>query len=225
MPTLKIIPSNLWFEDVAFFLQERVSQVLECRGSCTIFLTGGDTAANVYNAWAKLRSFQNMSGASFYFGDERCLPSNHPESNFALSMRTLFKYGIPRGCNLNRIQTFGLTVEQQISAYEAIIPAAVDILLLGLADDGHIASLFPGGSALEMLDHKITLVKSPNHKYERLTITPAVIKNASSIYLFAFGAKKAKILSSFLDNSLEVDLSPIKLLKSATWLLSENPEK
>ena len=66
-------------------------------------LTGGGSAARLYKAWRDLPAFQQMTGVSFYFGDERCVPPDNSESNYGMAMQTLFSHGVPIECSVFRM--------------------------------------------------------------------------------------------------------------------------
>jgi 6-phosphogluconolactonase len=104
--------------------------------------------------------------------------------------------------------------------YDEALPEKMDVLLLGVGEDGHIASLFPGNEAMNEAGRRVVAVVGPKLPCERLTITPPVIKQARSIFVLATGAAKAAVLNELLavpDNA--VVMLPARLVLHATWLL------
>jgi 6-phosphogluconolactonase len=103
--------------------------------------------------------------------------------------------------------------------YGDALPNKVDVMLLGVGEDGHIASLFPGSEALQEVSRRVLHVVGPKLPHERLTITPPVIVNAKSVFLLATGKEKALILALALSSMENIASLPVRLSCSGTWLL------
>lgn len=180
-------------------------------------LTGGRSARTVYAVWAKSPVFHSTGNVDYYLGDERCVPTDHEESNSGMVMRDLFGRGMPPGCRF-----FPMTVdgdkEGQARGYEKILPERVDVLLLSVGEDGHVASLFPGDAALAEDSRRVVPVSGPKAPHDRLTITPSVIRNARAVFLLAQGVQKARLLERVLAGAEDRSL-PVSLAMGATWLL------
>jgi 6-phosphogluconolactonase len=138
-----------WSMKAAGLIQNSINNVLAKQGKCSVMLTGGRSAARLYRAWSNLPAFQQMTGVSFYFGDERCVLPDHAESNYGMAMQTLFPRGVPVGCTVFRMEADDTDIEMAAQRYADILPDSIDILLLGVGEDGHIASLFPNSAALQ----------------------------------------------------------------------------
>ena len=95
-------PVEEWGRRSAALLHQAVRSFLNAQGCCVVMLTGGRSAERLYAAWAQVPDFQRLSDVCFYFGDERCVPPEHPESNFGMVKRVLFMGGVPPGCKLLR---------------------------------------------------------------------------------------------------------------------------
>lgn len=209
-----------WTAEVAQLIQNQVASVLAVKAQCSVMLTGGRSAEGVYKVWAKLPAFQKMAGVQFYFGDERCVLPEHPESNYGMAMRTLFEQGIPVGCSVFRMEAEDENREEATKRYEDRLPDKIDILLLGVGEDGHIASIFPGSVALQEKKRKVLAITGPKPPYDRFTITPPVITRASAIFVLAIGEAKGRILAKALQGKEDFDRMPACLaLSNATWLL------
>ena len=208
-----------WAQLAAAFIQNRIDWVVEQRNRCSVVLTGGRTARRLYAAWAEVPAFAAASNVDFFFSDERCVPFDHPESNYGMAMRTLFRKGVPRGCKVYPMA--GGNPEQEIAAknYEETLPYPVDILLLGLGEDGHVASLFPDSDALKETDRRVMAVKGPRFPRERLTITPPVIASAVETIVFATGRVRAAIVDELLGDQENRYYVPARLAVRGTWLL------
>jgi len=184
-----------------------------------VMLTGGRSAERLYWAISESPLYQQIRGMDFLFGDERCVAPDSVESNYGMAMRTLFRNGIPDGSRVERIVCEDRQPESAAMDYESRIPESVDMLLLGLGRDGHIASLFPGDPALNEAERKAVAVNAPATPPERITITPAVVARAREIILLAPGAEKAEVLAEALREPDDIARKPVRLAMRATWLL------
>ena len=128
-------------------ISEVVTQAIEQRGRANVCLTGGRTPGIVYErlastplAWPRVHLF---------WGDERHVPPDHPDSNFGMANKALIsRVPIPPG-NVHRIPAELAAAEAAAREYDAQIrDITFDLMLLGLGEDGHIASLFPGSPLL-----------------------------------------------------------------------------
>lgn len=215
-----------WPVQAAQVIQTHITSVLIAKAQCSVMLTGGRSAERLYLAWAQLPAFRQMAGVQFYFGDERCVPPEHPESNSGMAMRTLFDRGVPAGCLVFRMEADEANREAVALRYEEALPDKIDVLLLGVGEDGHIASLFPGSFALQEKERRVLAITGPKPPYDRFTITPLVIKQASAIFVLAIGEAKARILVKALQEKAEFDRMPACLaLANATWLLDSSLQR
>lgn len=104
-------------------------------------------------------------------------------------------------------------------AYEGVLPEALDVLVLGLGEDGHTASLFPGSSALFEEARRVLPVVGPKPPPNRLTITPPVLKAARAVVVLAAGGGKAQAVARALEGPLDVGNCPSQLVRDALWLM------
>ena len=166
--------SDSWAGFAADAIGQAIAVAISDRGVCHVMLTGGKTAERLYEHCSKKLALP-LKGVRFTFGDERCVPPDHAESNYALVMRTLLVKGMPSGCSIVRMEAENPDREAAAKAYEKLIPETIDILLLGMGADGHIASLFPHSPALCLEERSVVPITGPKPPHERLTITPRVI--------------------------------------------------
>ena len=185
-------------------------------------LTGGRSAAQLYAAWARLPEFGRMTGVDFYFGDERCVPPADPDSNVGLAMRTLFAAGVPEGCAVHRMEAESTDAAAAADRYGARLPQAIDILLFGVGEDGHIASLFPHSEALRETCRRVVAVVGPKPPPRRLTVTPPVIRHAQAVFVLAPGAKAA-LRAAARQEPADIDALPARLVLGAIWLPEDAP--
>jgi 6-phosphogluconolactonase len=210
--------SENWAEFAADVISKDIVDIICRRGTCNIMLTGGKAAERLYHQWASATSFPTEN-LTFFFGDERGVPSDNEYSNYALAMRTfLAKKKFPKN-SIVRMEAERSDHENAAREYEGFLPEQVDILLLGMGLDGHIASIFPNSSALKSDSRSVLSLRCPAFPAERMTITPRVILNASSVYLLATGSEKGKILSDSLKSPTNYNELPVRLTIGRTWLL------
>jgi 6-phosphogluconolactonase len=183
-------------------------------------LTGGNTAARLYDRWAKASALE-MERLQFFFGDERCVPPTHGDSNFGLVMRTLFANRQPTAGSVSRMEADDPDRDAAARRYEKLLPERIDILLLGVGTDGHIASLFPHSDALRPTDRTVLPVVGSNSKHLRLSITGRVVANAKAVFLLATGEEKGRVLAEAFRYPRDFMSLPVRLALNGTLLLDE----
>ena len=207
-----VAEDSAWAHEAAAVLYELTEESMATSGRCLIALSGGSTPAALYQAlrgpeWRERFRWPQMH---FVFGDERCVPPDHPESTFGAARRLLFvPLGIDSG-HIDRIEGEAEDVDQAAREYEQRLrtltgsqaPAwpKLDIVLLGLGDDGHVASLFPGSPALQNRSDAVTVTQSPKGIRCRLTLTLGVINRATVVLFLVTGAGKASIVREVLES-------------------------
>ncbi|UCV10577.1 6-phosphogluconolactonase [Dechloromonas denitrificans] len=208
-----------WARSAASVIQDAIQDICAEQGVCRVMLTGGRSAERLYAAWRDVPSFQELRSVSFFFGDERCVPPDDPASNYALAMRTLFARGVPEGCSVFRIEAEDADREGLSFRYESLLSSKIDVLLLSVGEDGHIASLFSGNEALFERSRKVVPVTGSKEPRERITVTPVVIAQSSSIFVLATGEEKAAVFRRVLAAPHDYVALPACLVKDAIWLL------
>ena len=103
------------------------------------------------------------------------------------------------------------------------MPDSIDVLLLGVGEDGHIASLFPNNASLQERKRRVIPITGPKPPFERLTITPQVIAKARSVFMLATGSAKAAMLCAALNNPNDIAALPARLTLGGTWLMDHMP--
>jgi 6-phosphogluconolactonase len=169
----------------------------------TIALSGGSTPELLFSILGD--HFSNSAPwefVHFFWGDERCVPPVSPDSNFGMAFRTLFKkIQIPQG-NIHRIYgeydpaMEALRYSDLISQFtrERDGFPVFDLILLGLGEDGHTASIFPGKTQLFKSEKICEVSLHPSSNQKRITITGNVINNSENVRFLVTGKNKAEIL-------------------------------
>ena len=220
-PCVHYLDPVRWTGPVVAAIMHAVKKTWSASGSCSIMLTGGRSAERLYRAWAASPEFSRLSNVQFYFGDERCVPPDHSDSNYGLVMRTLFQHGVPPACRVIRIEAEQANCGAVGSAYEAQLPERLDVLLLSVGEDGHIASLFPHSTALFETHRRVVPVTSPKPPIHRLTITPSTIQDAREVFVLCLGKQKRTVYKKALHTPSDISAIPARLVLSRTWIFGD----
>ncbi|SDD65828.1 6-phosphogluconolactonase [Glycomyces harbinensis] len=197
-------------EAVASRLVNRLADAQAHRGSASIVLTGGRIAAKVYAniLGSKISSVVDWSQVDFWWGDERFLPAGDPDRN-ETQAREAFLDHLPvdpaRVHPMAASDAVG-TPEEAAALYAAELAKAAggegvpafDLLLLGIGEDGHVASLFPGNPALEAEGSAVGVRNSPKPPPERVSLTMGAINTAPAAWIIASGEGKADAVDEAL---------------------------
>lgn len=156
-----------------------------------VALSGGGTARRCYSALAS-RPGVAWAGVTVLFGDERWVPVGSDDSNEGMARRVLLDRVGPGAVQSMR-EAGGRTPEEAAAAYDDLVAGlpALDLVHLGLGDDGHTASLFPGSPALEVDDRLVVATGDDAHPHRRLTFTFPAIAGARLVVVTVSGAGKA----------------------------------
>lgn len=204
--------------EAAHRIQEAALSAIQSQGVFTIALSGGSTPRTLYHLLAgePCRSAINWSKVRFYFGDERCVPPDHPDSNYGMAEKALLsQLPIPRQ-NIHRMRG---EIEPMAAAaeYEALLEkdfgdGGLDMILLGMGDDGHTASIFPESPAVLETKHRCVAIHVPKLKSWRITMTAPFINRAGHILILAAGSSKARRLHEVLEGPRDPMRLPIQLI-------------
>jgi 6-phosphogluconolactonase len=180
-------------ESAAQLASDRVAAAAASGGH--IGLAGGRTPRRAYELLAARRGI-DWSRVELWFGDERCVPPDDPESNYRLVAESLLP-GAP-GARVHRVDGRA-DPEAGAAAYAAEIRGVVlDLALLGLGEDGHTASLFPGSPALDERTREAVAVVAPKPPPRRITLTLPVFEAARSLVVLAVGDSKSAAVAAVL---------------------------
>jgi 6-phosphogluconolactonase len=179
------------------------------RGVFRIALSGGGTPKQVYPLLLdrpRLRAV-DWSAVEFFWGDERAVPPDHPDSNFGAAYQMLIAQ-LPgaRNDRIHRMAAEASDLDGAALTYESEIrlafdargeaPPAFDLIWLGMGPDGHTASLFPGSAAIDELDRWVVANFVPSHDAWRMTMTYPLLDAAREALFVVTGADKAPALAA-----------------------------
>lgn len=184
------------------------------RGSFAVALSGGSTPKAIYERLSQPHNVERLDWTKvlLFWSDERAVPPDHPDSNYRMAMEAGFnKLPIPK------TQIFRMEAEVEIEAnakkYEETIKQVrkgrpLDLIMLGMGDDGHTASLFPHTAALKVNDRLIVANEIPQKKTWRMTMTFPCINTSSNAVIYVLGASKKHMLAEVLQSKDDTDRLP-----------------
>ena len=213
---------GFWATKAAAVIHTAVQNKLNQNGYCSVMLTGGRSAAILYDVWSSLLEFSRLRNVNFYFGDERIVHRGDAESNYGMVMKTLFKNGIPMGCCVFAVGVDSTQTIEAAKIYNELLPKKIDVMILSVGEDGHIASIFPGDFSTFKSNVRVACVESPKFPHKRISITPIMLAQCDEIYVLAIGPQKRAVLRhaiTSIDDPLDY---PAKLVIRSQWI-SDKP--
>lgn len=193
------------------------------RGVFHFCLSGGSTPKLVYELLSE-KPFSDQIRwdiTHFYWGDERCVPPDSAESNFRLAYDALLSHIPVKEQQVHRIKAEDPDIDKILHQASSQFPEQLDLMLLGLGDDGHTASLFPGSFALNVTEKKLVLVTGPMPPNPRITITPHMIDSARNIFVLATGKSKVRAVKNALEGEWNPDQIPAQFARRGIWILDK----
>lgn len=228
---VEVLPDKVALVDRALDLVlTKLAAAIAERGLFTLALAGGSTPKPLYEKLAQQDLPWNK--IHVFWGDERYVPADHPDSNEGMARKAwLDRVAIP-AANIHPMPTGSGDPAIDADQHEADLQAffgtapgefpAFDVVLLGMGDDGHTASLFPQTEALTVSDRLITVGNKDGQP--RLTFTASLINRAHSILFLVAGASKRPALQHVFAPDGDADLYPSRLIQpqgELWWLLDQ----
>ncbi|HXW56543.1 MAG TPA: 6-phosphogluconolactonase [Candidatus Cybelea sp.] len=191
-------------EETMRIVREAVAE----RGRFAVALSGGHTPAGMYQLWAAKPYSDDTpwDRTHLFWGDERYVPQDDALSNFRTARELLISRVPIPPANVHPIPTVSAPPERSAEAYEADLrnffagqAPEFDLQLLGLGPEGHTASLFPGGAAIEEKHRWVVPVEVAATPPERLTLTPVVLNRGRNTFFLVSGGAKRTIVAALRD--------------------------
>lgn len=212
-------------------MAKAIREALRDRGAATIALSGGSSPNEAYRLLAK-ETF-DWNKIHVYWVDERAVPPEHERSNYGAAKKALLDaIAIPPG-NIHRMRgeaddlataaqeyedTLRDTVKQKLGGLPSL-----DLVVLGIGDDGHTASLFPGERTVHVTDRLVASVSAKSDREARLTLTTPVLENARATVIIVLGKSKHPPLERIWATNGSVDDTPGRIIRSfrgsITWVI------
>jgi 6-phosphogluconolactonase len=211
---------------------ELAQKSIEEHGFFSVALSGGSTPKSIYE---RLTSEENRNKIDWqklylFWSDERAVPPNHPDSNYHMAMDAGFKkMPIPQH-NIFRMVVEN-NIDENAKSYEKIIKTKLpsgqfDLVMLGMGEDGHTASLFPKTHGLQAEDRIVIANYIPQKHAWRMTLTFACINTASNISIYVLGKNKSEMVNKVLTSPFDPYEYPIQnigtTLRKSLWIVDQD---
>lgn len=234
-PLIRVVPdARAMVAELSDLIIELADRSAQAGQMFSLFLSGGSTPKALYELLASesVRTQIDWRGVELYFGDERCVPPDSELSNYRMAHEALIRHIPIPPDNVYRMKG---EIDPQTAATEYgrilrenFMDQGPDLLLLGMGDDGHTASLFPQTTALEETEHRCVANHVP-HDYIpagtnwRLTLTYPFINRSQQIAIMVTGESKARRVQEVLEGDEDIPRLPIQGVKpdpgTLTWYL------
>jgi len=215
-------------EGFADEFRKTCEEVILVNGKINIALSGGSTPKMLFTVLAvEYKNKIDWSKVNFYWVDERCVPADDEQSNFGMTNKTLLSnISIPEK-NIHRIIGEN-DPEKEAVRYSDLLKKNIplrnnfpefDMILLGIGEDGHTASIFPDQMDLLNSEKFCAVAVHPETKQKRITLTGKVIDNAERIYFLATGSGKAEVIGTILNKKKDFLKYPAAHIKPLDGIL------
>ncbi|MCP4168969.1 MAG: 6-phosphogluconolactonase [Chloroflexi bacterium] len=220
---------------VAKRMESICAQAIARRGQAHIAFSGGSTPRALFKllatpAWRNLFEWAHIH---IWWVDERCVPPDEPDSNYGVAFQLLLRHLTVS--NVHRMHGEDADHARAAAKYEEEVRECFhlskharprfDLILLGMGDDGHTASLFPGTTALEEQDKLVTVGEAPVKPHARITLTLPVLNRAANVFFVVTGAGKGPALRQVFDPDPTIVALPAARVRPGnghlTWLLDD----
>ncbi|TCK80672.1 6-phosphogluconolactonase [Albibacterium bauzanense] len=233
-PNLKVFETvdNLLFSLADSFV-EIGNEAVEDNGHFNVVLSGGSSPKKLYELLASpaYRNKLDWSKVHFFFGDERNVPANDPQNNALMARKALFEPLLVPEAHIHAIDT-SLAPDKAAEAYMETIkkqftkkPIHFDLILLGLGDDSHTASLFPYTTVLKEKEASVKSVFVDKLNTDRITLTAALINQAKRIAFLVYGKDKAAAVETIFGEVRDTEKYPAQLIRQdnqTSWFLDKD---
>ena len=239
--TTKVVPGLLLAapdpahaaREAAARFAKAIRDALRDRGQAAIALSGGSSPMAAYALLAA--ESIDWSRVHLYWVDERAVPGDHDRSNVrAIRQAFVAKAGMPEA-NVHPMDGGAPDLAEAAATYDGVLRdtvaaklgglPALDLVVLGVGDDGHTASLFPGDGAVHVTDRLVAAVPAASAREARLTLTVPVLENARATVLLVLGAGKNAALERIWAVNGTVDETPARIVRgfrgSVTWVIDK----
>lgn len=223
--------------ELADYFVSKAQQAILSKNKFTVALTGGSSPAGLYQLLAKeqYREKIDWSKVFIFWGDERWVPLEDEKSNAGAAFTDLLNH-IP----VPKDQIFPMwkpdvSAQEYAKEYEALLDKHLtkgeefDLIILGMGDDGHTASLFPNQEILKEKEKKVAAYFLAPQDMYRITLTAPLINKAKNIVFLVFGDKKSEALYQVLQGQPNSNLYPSQLIsrdaQKVTWMVDKAAAK
>ncbi len=229
MPKREVIRTNNFVAEAVALLLKEARAALAERREFRIALSGGNTPRPIYTEFGRTARDLPWEKVRFTFGDERCVPPEDEQSNYRMARETLFE---PVGIPERSVLRLRGEIDPPLAAQEYEDQLKViatqhgetiyrhDLILLGLGEDGHTASLFPGTLALDETVRRVVSNFVPKFESWRLTMTLPLLNQARHVLFLVGGGKNHELIERVLAGAEEFPAARVAPLHGRiTWMI------
>lgn len=193
-----------------------VNEAVRAHGAARVSLTGGSTPRRLYELLGSepWRSRVAWDRTHLYWGDERNVPPDEKDSNYGMARDALIAHVPIPISHVHRMRG-ELPAEEAATRYERELPERFDLMLLGMGEDAHIASIFPGSPVVHERQRQVAAPWVPHLDAHRITLTPPALLNSSHILMLVAGPQKAPAVAAALERPPDPDRYPAHLVRDA----------
>lgn len=224
-------------EEMTSWMCDLINSTLQDQEFFTLALSGGETPQMLYKKLAseEYKEKINWKRVHIFWGDERVIPFDDDRNNARMAFKNLInQITIPPA----QVHKMRVDIEPLFAAkdYENVLQVyfgntekSFDLILLGVGNDGHTLSLFPGSLVVDEKQHWVNAVYNEKQKMYRITLMPSIVNKASRIAFMVTGENKSEILYRIIEGQYEPNVLPAQLIKPENgelhWFLDKNAAK
>lgn len=204
------------------------NDAIKDHGFFSVALSGGSTPKAIFQLLSEKENAKKVDFTKIFlfWSDERAVPLSDPESNYKMAMDAGLKTLVPQDhiFPMNGVGDLDYNARQYEATLNEIIPdGRLDLIMLGMGDDGHTASLFPHTKALSVKNRLVVKNEVPQKNCERLTLTFDAINSAKEIVLYVLGKGKAEMVKTVFQEPLNSQEFPVQQIgtkkNKALWIM------
>lgn len=228
---IEVVETKLFSAAVADEIVASINDAISDRGKCSLVLAGGKTPSVIYRTIARPPRVGEIDwgNVSLYFGDERWVPREDTQSNYKMVHETLLSFlSAPEPCVCavdtklasphDGAAAYGCAIRENFNLAAGQVPV-FDLVLLGIGEDGHTASIFPGSkmfdAAIDDSSIVTAAVQSPSDGSWRVSLSPAVLIAAKKIIYIVRGEGKSQALKHVLEGETNIRNYPAQIYRQA----------
>ena len=198
------------------------ADLFTARAPESVALAGGSTPKELYGLLASedYRERTDWDTIEVFWGDERAVPQNHPDSNYGMARKSLLDLVGVDPDLVHRMEADASDLEAAADRYSQLLPPRLDLVLLGMGPDGHTASLFPGDGALGEQERRCVPATAANGS-RRLTLTLPTINAARHVMFLALGESKHEIMTRVRAGDMLPAGQVLPTDGDVTWIVDE----
>ncbi|MDC3130674.1 6-phosphogluconolactonase [bacterium] len=190
---IHVFEDNKWVSESSFYINAEILKILKQKKLCNVMIPGGKSFEKIFIELLKTYKIQNLN-INLFMSDERCTKAESKDNNY----NKIKLLSAKKNIKIYRIKTYLKNLNKEIDRYSKLINFKIDILILSVADDGHMASIFPERLGNYNNNLNIDKIQCSHHPFQRLTITTKFVSEINNKIILLNDPKKGKIIKKLL---------------------------